>query len=139
MAERELRGAGHRSSVPRSAVLEAVGHQECVLTAHEIAEELRRGGRSVGIATVYRTLDALEGRKLVQRLDVGGGQPARYEPALPGGADHHHHHLLCTSCRRVFPFDDSELEEAIESVSARLDHVVEGHEVVLTGTCRTCR
>ena len=78
-----LRAAGHRASAPRSAVLELIGNQECVLSAREIADELRGGGREVGVATVYRTLELLEGMQLVQRLDVGGGS-ARYEPALPG-------------------------------------------------------
>jgi Fur family ferric uptake transcriptional regulator len=73
---------------------------------------------------------------LVQRLDVGGGRPARYEPALPG-ADHHHH-LLCTSCGRAFPFDDPDLEVAIEALAVRLDHDVASHDVVLTGICREC-
>ena len=119
-------------------MLELIGRQECVLTAHEIAERLRAGGRRVGIATVYRTLEALEELGLVQRLDVGGGAPARYEPSLPDGADHHHH-LLCTRCRGVFPFEDAQLEAAIDSVAARLAHTVQGHDVVLTGICRECR
>ena len=119
-------------------MLELVGRQECVLTAHEIAERLRAGRRPVGIATVYRTLEALEDLSLVRRLDVGGGTPARYEPALPDGADHHHH-LLCANCGRAFPFQDAELEAAIDSVAARLDHTVHGHDVVLTGICRECR
>ena len=82
-AESELRRAGHRSSAPRSAVLELIGRQSCVLSAGEIAAELRSGDRQVGVATVYRTLELLESMRLVQRLDVGGTS-ARYEPALPG-------------------------------------------------------
>jgi Fe2+ or Zn2+ uptake regulation protein len=44
-AEAALRGAGYRSSAPRSAVLELIGRQDCVLSAREIADELRSGGR----------------------------------------------------------------------------------------------
>jgi Fur family ferric uptake transcriptional regulator len=109
-----------------------------VLTAHEIAEELRRRGRAVSSATVYRTLDALEELDLVQRLDAGGGAPTRYEPAYPGGA-HHHHHLVCNRCGRAAPFEDPQLEQALEALAGRLEHQVEGHDVILTGTCRDCR
>ena len=85
LAERRLREAGHRASMPRSAVLELIGGQECVLSAREIADGLRAGGREVGVATVYRTLEVLEGLRLVQRLDVGGGlSTLRARPA--GGA-----------------------------------------------------
>jgi Fur family ferric uptake transcriptional regulator len=131
-----LRQAGHRSSVPRSAVVELIGKQDCVLTAHEIADELRRRGREVGTATVYRTLELLEELKLVQRLDVGGTS-ARYEPALPGG-EHHHHHLVCDSCGRVTPFEDPRLERAIESLASRLDYRVGDHDVILKGKCPRC-
>ncbi len=135
-AEAELRAAGHRSSSPRTAVLELIGGQDCVLSAQEIADELRGSGRAVGIATVYRTLELLEELKLVQRLDVGGGS-ARYEPALPGGA-HHHHHLVCDRCGRVTPFEDPGLERAIESLAGRLEHRVGDHDVILKGSCPDC-
>lgn len=135
-AENELRRSGHRASRPRSAVVELIGRHECVLSAHEIADELRKGGRGVGIATVYRTLEVLEALKLVTRLDLGGGS-ARYEAAMPDG-EHHHHHLICNHCGRVTPFEDSGLERAIDAISARLDHRVGDHDVILRGSCPDC-
>ena len=135
-AERRLRAAGHRSSSPRSAVLALIGRQECVLSAREIADELRAGGREVGVATVYRTLEVLEDLHLVQRLDVGGAS-ARYEPAMPGG-EHHHHHLVCDDCGRVTPFEDPSLERAIDDLGERLDYTVGHHDVILRGRCPRC-
>jgi Fur family ferric uptake transcriptional regulator len=135
-AEDGLRRAGHRASAPRAAVLELIGRQDCVLSAREIAEELRAGGREVGVATVYRTLELLEGMRLLQRLDVGDGS-ARYEPALPGG-EHHHHHLVCDRCGKVTPFEDPRLERAIDELGERLDYAVAGHDVVLRGECPGC-
>ena len=135
-AEQQLRGAGHRSSLPRSAVLGLIARQECVLTAREIADALRDSGREVGVATVYRTLELLEGLRLVQRLDVGGAS-ARYEPALPGG-EHHHHHLVCDDCGGVTPFEDPKLERAIVDLGSRLDYSVGDHDVILRGSCPDC-
>lgn len=135
-AKAELRRAGHRASSPRAAVLDLIGRQRCVLSAHEIAAELRRGKRGVGIATVYRTLELLEELKLVSRLDVGGGS-ARYEPALPGG-EHHHHHFVCEECGEVTPFEDPALERAIEALGKRLTYRVGDHDVILRGSCSTC-
>src|SRR5687768_13619213 len=90
LAEARLREHGHKASAPRSAVLELIGRQECVITAQDIATELHRRRQKVGIATVYRTLEVLEELRLVQRLDLGG-ESARFEPAMPDGAHHHHH------------------------------------------------
>jgi Fur family transcriptional regulator, ferric uptake regulator len=136
LAESELRRAGHRASLPRTAVLEMIGQQRCVLDAREIAHELRAAGQPVGVATVYRTLDALASLGLVQRLDLGGGA-ARYEPALPGG-EHHHHHLVCDHCSRVTPFEDPSLERAIDRLAGRVEYRVGDHDVILRGTCPVC-
>lgn len=135
-AEAALRVAGYRASAPRAAVLDLIGNQDCVLSAREIADELRAGGREVGVATVYRTLELLEGMRLVQRLEVGDGS-ARYEPALPGG-EHHHHHLICDRCGRVTPFEDRMLERAIDDLGRRLDYSVGDHDVILRGKCPQC-
>ncbi len=135
-ADAALRGAGYRASAPRAAVLELIAAQECVLSAREIADELRAGGREVGVATVYRTLELLEELRLVQRLDIGGTS-ARFEPALPDGM-HHHHHLVCERCGRVTPFDDPGLERAIDDLGKRVDYVVADHDVILRGRCPAC-
>ncbi len=131
-----LRDQGFRSSAPRSAVLRAVGAQECVSTAREIADRLRQEGRSVGVATVYRTLEVLEELRLVQRLDVGSSS-ARFEPALPGG-EHHHHHFVCDECGLIMPFDDPGIEQAIHALGDRLGQRVKSHDVILRGSCAAC-
>ena len=137
LAHGELKRAGHRSSAPRAAVVELLGHQSCVLSAREISDRLSAEGTPVGIATVYRTLELLARMRLVQRLDMGT-DPARYEPALPDG-DHHHHHLVCEQCSEVTAFDDPALERAIEKLSRELDYRVGDHDVVLRGLCPECR
>jgi Fur family ferric uptake transcriptional regulator len=135
-AEIALQRAGHRASAPRAAVLEAIARQQCVLSAADIADELRASKRRVGVATVYRTLELLEGLKLVQRLDMSGAS-ARFEPALPDG-EHHHHHLVCHECGRVTPFEDDSLERAIHRLGDKLDHEVDHHDVILRGSCPEC-
>jgi Fur family transcriptional regulator, ferric uptake regulator len=130
-----LRRAGHRSSAPRMAVVETIGRHDCVLTAREISERLRAEGRDVGGATVYRALELLEGLGLLHRLETGEGT-ARFEPAHPSGE--HHHHLVCADCGQVTAFEDEALERSIDRLARRLDFQVEGHEVLLRGTCEDC-
>ena len=93
-ARKELARAGHRSGGARGEVLELLGRQSCCLSAQEIHDRLRAGGRSVGLASVYRALDALGQLGLVHRIDVGG--TACFEPADPSGE--HHHHAICDRC-----------------------------------------
>lgn len=130
-----LSSAGYRRGGARSAVVELLGRQDCCLSAQEIFDELRRARRPVGIASVYRALEALVELRLVKRVDAGDGI-ARYEPAGTDGD--HHHHLVCRDCGKVEAFSDSRLERAIDRVAGGLGYTVEEHEVVLTGACSDC-
>src|SRR5438045_8967622 len=127
--------AGYRRGGARSAVVELLGKQNCCLSAQEIFDGLRKARRPVGIASVYRALDALVDLRLVKRVDAGDGI-ARYEPAPASGE--HHHHVVCRDCGKVEAFADPQLERVIDRVSGRLGYSVDEHEVVLTGACADC-
>jgi Fur family transcriptional regulator, ferric uptake regulator len=135
-AQERLARAGYRRGGARRAVVDLLSRQECALTAQEIDDRLRAGGRAVGRASVYRTLEQLTELHLVARLEVGQ-DAARYEPLHPSGD--HHHHLVCDRCGRVTPFEDSALENAIDRLSRRVRFDVGDHEVVLHGECERCR
>jgi Fur family transcriptional regulator, ferric uptake regulator len=128
--------AGLRSGSARRSVIELLGRQDCCLTAQEIFDGLRSDGRAVGIASVYRVLDLLTEKGLVQRIDVGAGT-AFYEPLHRSGE--HHHHLVCGGCGKVEAFADEELELALRKVEGRTGYSVAGHDVVLRGACADCR
>jgi Fur family ferric uptake transcriptional regulator len=124
-----LRGAGLRTSAGRSAVVELLGRQSCLLTAQEIADQLRDQGSAGSTATVYRALETLHDLGLVRRFDSEG--IARYEPVDPSGD--HHHHIVLEESGDVVPFDDAELERAIAGIGQRLGLIVSSHEVILRG------
>ena len=131
-----LRESSGRSGSARRAVVELLGRQGCCLSAQEMHERLRTSGRRVGIASVYRALEGLDSLGLVQRVDLGDGV-SRFEPAHADGD--HHHHLVCDDCGKVEPFEDPELESAIELVAAGRGYAVAAHDVVLRGACGDCR
>jgi Fur family ferric uptake transcriptional regulator len=132
----ELRRSGARAGGARDAVIAHLAAQDCCLSAQEVFDELRAGGRAVGLASVYRVLDQLAEMGLVHRIDLGHGV-ARFEPAHPGG--HHHHHLVCGECGTIETFDDRRLEQAVSRVAGSRGYTLEGHDVVLHGTCNECR
>jgi Fur family ferric uptake transcriptional regulator len=129
-AMQRLDEAGFRSGGSRRQVVELLATEHCALTALEIDRRLD----SVGRATVYRTLDQLEGLHLVQRVEIGG-DAAGYERLDPG---EHHHHLVCEDCGRLSPFASEALEKAIATVSRSSEFAVAAHDVVLRGTCAAC-
>lgn len=122
-----LRGAGLRASAGRSAVVELLGRQSCLLTAQEIADHLRATGSAGSTATVYRALETLHELGLVRRFDAEG--VARYEPVHPSGD--HHHHVVMEDSGDVVPFEDEELERAVAGLGERLGLVVTSHDIIL--------
>jgi Fur family transcriptional regulator, ferric uptake regulator len=131
-----LRAAGYRNGAARTALIDLLDTQACCASASALHETLLAGGRSIGLASVYRVLDSLLESGLVQRIDVGDGV-ARYEPVRSEGG--HHHHLVCTGCGKVEAFSDAGLEQAIHRVEASSGYAVDTHDVVLHGSCAGCR
>jgi Fur family ferric uptake transcriptional regulator len=117
-------------------VVSVLARRDCCLTVPEIVEAVRGEGREIGIATVYRVVDLLAERQLVQKLDLGDGR-AHYERVEL--ADEHHHHLVCSECGRVEPFADESLEAALRRVEQDTGFAVASHDVLLRGACDDCR
>jgi Fur family ferric uptake transcriptional regulator len=135
-AEAALAASGRKRGGARRALLELLEGQTCALTAPEMEEALRAGGRGVSRASVYRILDELEHLHLVARVETGQAM-VRYERAHDP-REGHHHHLVCDSCGVVMPFSDDALERAIDELSERVPLTVSEHEIVLHGACREC-
>jgi Fur family transcriptional regulator, ferric uptake regulator len=122
-----LRSAGLRSTAGRSAVVEHLARQRCLVTAQEIVDALRGDAEhSASTATVYRALETLHEFGLVRRFDAEG--VARYEPVDPSG-DHHHHVVFEDGS--VQAFEDAELEAAFDGLADRLGLDLTGHDVIL--------
>jgi len=136
VALESLAGAGLRSGGARTRVVEEMATHGCCRSAQEIHDALRSEGGPVGMASVYRALEALEGLGLIQKTDLGDGV-RMYEAVIPGGD--HHHHLVCDSCGRITPFEDERLERAIHDLADGRGHTAAAHEVVIRGTCSRCR
>lgn len=131
-----LRAESGRSGGARRVVVDFVSRQDCCLSVQEIHDRVRAEGGRVGIASVYRAVEGLVDAGLVQRIDLGDGV-ARFERADPRGE--HHHHLVCDECGKVEPFEDTGLETALERVAGARGYTIAAHDVVVRGTCASCR
>jgi Fur family transcriptional regulator, ferric uptake regulator len=130
-ARTQLALAGHRSGGAREEIIDTLAGRSCLTSAQDLYDDLER---RVGLASVYRALDALAALRLVHRVDVDG--TARYEPADPTGE--HHHHAICDRCGRMSPFADEDLERLVHAVGERLGYAVDAHDIVLRGACPDC-
>lgn len=66
---------------------------------------------AIGFATVYRTIQLLNGLHQIDRAGLDDGF-VRYEmgSALESGQRHRHHHLICIKCGKVISFQEDLLE-----------------------------
>jgi Fur family ferric uptake transcriptional regulator len=128
-----LREAGLRPTAQRLAVLRELEREPNGATAQELHVRLRRRGLGIGLATVYRTLQALTEHGTIDSLQHRGEASYR----LCGHA--HHHHLTCTSCQRVVELEGCSLEDWLARVSREQGFALTSHQVELAGLCSTCQ
>jgi Fur family ferric uptake transcriptional regulator len=131
--EARLRSAGLRVTAQRLVVLEALEGRRSAISAQELHHELRQEQRSPGLATIYRTLQALADAHEADTFTRDGEVTYR----LCGA--HHHHHLVCESCGSVQEVEAAQVEAWVKTVARRSGFVVTGHTADVYGVCRDCR
>jgi Fe2+ or Zn2+ uptake regulation protein len=131
-----LQANGYRLTGPRRAVVETIALSQHVLSPFDVFELARRRYPSLGLVTVYRTIEKLEELELVQRVHQPSGCQA-FIAACAG----HQHLLICQRCGRVkfFSGDSERMEPLIAEVGLASGFQIEEHWLQLFGQCESCR
>ena len=119
----------------RTAVAEALIALDDFRSAQQLHEYLRAHGDSIGLATVYRTLQSLAEAHQVDVIRTGEGESLyrRCERR------EHHHHLVCRSCGATVEIDGPSVESWASRVGAAHGFSDIKHTIELFGTCEACR
>lgn len=133
LAER-MAGRGRRLTRQRVVVAEALAQAKRAVSAQELHERLRRTHPRIGLATVYRALEAQVQGGMATRLERSGHVSAY----VACDADHHHH-LVCTRCQRVSDLSEAVVTPLLRSVRRRHDFQVDHAALDLYGLCASCR
>lgn len=126
---------GPRMTRQRAAVVETLRGMDKFVSAKTIHEQLLDDGDSVGLTTVYRTLQSLAEVEAVDVLHSPDGETL-YRDCLSG---HHHHHLVCTECGRSEEIEGGPVEKWAELIAARYGYELSGHDAEVYGVCRPCQ
>ena len=119
----------------RAAVLACLAQSPRQQSAGEILRRVRNTCPGISQATVYRTLEMLEGLGLACRVERGGGR----QGYLVRRNDEHHHHLICNGCNRVIDFLNCDLAPLEERLHRETGFAPEGHMLELYGRCPDCQ
>jgi Fur family ferric uptake transcriptional regulator len=103
------------------------------ISAQDLFIELKNRDQSMGLATVYRALDALKLEGLVQVRAVAGGE------ALYSLIQQDRHHLTCLQCGGVFPIDGCPIHELEEQLNHSYQFKIYYHMLEFFGLCTQCQ
>jgi Fe2+ or Zn2+ uptake regulation protein len=122
-----------RLTQQRQALLDALSSQPWHPTADELYALVRKSMPRISLGTVYRNLDWLATRGLIQQLDTGGHQK-RYDRA-----PERHYHVRCLVCGRlddVTVGSDQDLRSLVQDSG---DYALSGYLLEFMGVCPSCQ
>jgi Fur family ferric uptake transcriptional regulator len=123
---------GQRHTRQRDAILLAITDAKGPVSIQQILERAQAALGSLGIATVYRTLNLLLEGKRIKTVILPDGQTC-YERSGMG----HHDHFQCRKCKNVYDLEVCPLHLAAGTIIPG-GFLVQDHEMTLYGICPAC-
>jgi Fur family transcriptional regulator, ferric uptake regulator len=119
-----------RRTRQRDAVAEFLRGRDTFASAQEIWAGLRDDGSTIGLATVYRAVQALVDDGEIDALRTDDGESV-YRHCGSG----HHHHLVCRQCGRTVEVEGPAVERWAAKIAAEHGFADVEHTVEIFGTC----
>ncbi len=129
-----LRQHGYKLTPQRRVVIQTITSNQDHLTTAAIYEKVRQDYPTIGLVTIYRTLEILAKLGLICELHAGDSCRS-YTISTLG----HHHHLICSNCGTVVDFAGFELGEVEQSLSKETGFRIDGHLLEFVGLCQACQ
>mgnify|MGYP001766051267 CR=1 FL=1 len=122
-----------RRTKQRDVIVEELTKLHCHPSADEIYELVRKRLPRISLGTVYRNLEILSRRGIIQRVELGGSQ-MRFDGDL-----NQHQHIRCVRCGRIddLPIGTDLTDCDRESVRGTGYRVLE-RRVEFVGVCPAC-
>ncbi len=130
LAEKNLKMTPQRQTI-LDTLLRKGGH----LSSEELYAKVKKIDKSIGQATIYRTLKLLNESGLVEPLDFADGV-TRYEPSY---GKEHHDHLICEKCGANLEILDELIETRQEELAKQYGFTLLRHKMYLYGICSKCQ
>jgi len=127
--------AVRRPTRQRAAVQAVLREIDDFMSAQNLHALLRAQGQRVGLATVYRTLQAMATDGAVDMMRTSDGE-AVYRRC---SSERHHHHLVCRSCGRTVEVEGTVVESWTDKISAENGFTDVEHTLEFFGTCPSCQ
>ena len=101
--------------------------------ADQLIEDLKKAGKNVSRATVYRTLTKLVDAGLLRRIELGTRTVFDHDYGYP-----FHDHLVCEQCGAMIEFQSEALDAVLAEVTGQHQFRANGRTLVIRGVCAEC-
>ena len=130
----ELRRGGYKLTPQRRVVLNVLAHSQEHLSPAEVYERVHQEDPSIGLVTVYRTLEILTELGLICAVHAGDSCGSYVI-----GPQEHHDHLICSDCGTVLAFADCNLDGLEQRLSTETGFKIDSHLLEFLGRCQDCQ
>jgi Fur family peroxide stress response transcriptional regulator len=127
-----LRDEGLRITPQRIAIVDYLLKTEDHPSAELIHKVVRKRYPMVSLSTVYKTLDLLKEKKLVNEIEVEG------ESRFDAHTDEHIN-LICMKCGKIDDIDEEYLKEIQVKAAKKSKYLILKSNFELHGYCNSCK
>lgn len=103
------------------------------ISAQDIYVQLRKNSQGIGLATVYRALEALKLEGVVQLRTLASGE------SLYSSVQQDKHHLTCLQCGKSIPIDECPVHELETQLHSTHKFKIFYHTLEFFGLCKRCQ
>ena len=127
-----LRDEGFRVTPQRVAIVEYLLKTEDHPSAELIHKVIRKRYPMVSLSTIYKTLELLKEKKLVNEIEVEG--EARFDAHTD-----EHINLVCMNCGKIDDIDEDSLREIQTKAARKSKYLIIKGSFELFGYCGNCK
>jgi len=127
-----LREEGLRITPQRIAIVDYLLKTEEHPSAEHIHKTIQKKYPMVSLSTVYKTLDLLKEKKLVNEIEVDG--EARFDAHT-----NEHINLVCINCGKIEDVDEDSLKDIQIRAAKKSKYLIVKGSFELFGYCNSCK
>jgi Fur family ferric uptake transcriptional regulator len=127
---------GIRLTAQRRALIETIQEAKSHLDAESLLRLARKRDPNIDRATVYRTIELLKRRGMIDELDLMhlNGEKHYYEVKTQKD----HLHLACFGCGKIEEFTTPTFERLKREIGEKNDFLIQTMRLEVGGLCRRC-
>lgn len=122
-----------RRTRSQERIIELLKILEGSISAQDLYIELRKRDLSMGLATVYRSLESLKLEGLVQARTIPNGE------SLYSLVQEDRHHLTCLQCGKSIPIRECPIHDLEDQLHQSYQFKIYYHMLEFFGLCTVCQ